>query len=297
MAKKALPTLNPPAWEDYELIDCGDGRKLERFGDVITIRPEPHALMSAAQPFEQWLKRAHLHFVEEGKAKGHWKVLRKSPDEWSVRYPLGDKSLHFHLRTTRFKHLGVFPEQSINWEYIYQKLQYGDRFLNLFAYTGGASLAARAAGAEVVHVDAIKSVVTWANSNMEASGLDGIRWTVEDALKFAEREVKRGRKYRGIILDPPAFGNGPKGEKWVLAEQLDALMGAVFSLLENDRAFLILNTYADTLPNSVISRLAYKWAEAGRLEGRHTLAELKGASRGGASMPHGLLYRFEVSRS
>lgn len=296
MSKKALPTLNPPTWDDYALIDCGDGRKLERFGTVITIRPEPHAVNRPTLSFAEWQGRAHLHFVEEGKSKGLWKVLKKAPEEWSMHYPLGEGSLTFKLRKTRFKHLGIFPEQAFNWDYIYRSLHSGDRFLNLFAYTGGASLAARAAGAEVVHVDSIKPVVTWAKSNMEASGLEGIRWTVEDALKFAEREVKRGKKYRGIILDPPAFGNGPKGEKWVLAEQLDALMGAVFALLESDRAFLILNTYADTLPNAVISRLAYKWAEASGLRGKHLLAKLSRHSEAGASMPHGLLYRFELGK-
>ena len=158
--------------------------------------------------------------------------------------------LSFHLEMTRFKHVGIFPEQAVNWEFIAEHLQPGDAFLNLFAYTGGASLAARAVGADVTHVDAIRQVVDWTRVNMELSGLDGIRWVVEDALKFAQREQRRGNKYKGIVLDPPTWGLGPKGQKWRIEDQLLSLCETVADLIEPG-GFIIMNTYSGIAPSAL----------------------------------------------
>ena len=242
-------------WKDYELLDSGNGEKLERFGRYILIRPEPKALWTPSMSAGEWKRLAHVHFrpgAGFGKAgkedSGTWDKLREMEDQWYIRYggwnavasghagtsaaSTAGPSFSLRLGLTAFKHVGVFPEQAPNWEFIYRKVQalrgkaglHADeaaaapKVLNLFAYTGGASLAAKAAGADVTHLDSVRQVVSWARGNMERSGLDGIRWVVEDAMKFASREAKRGRLYDGIILDPPAYGHGPDGEKWKLDE-------------------------------------------------------------------------------
>src|ERR1035437_4804309 len=227
--------LSPEKFQDYELIDCGDFEKLERFGKYIAIRPEPQAVWSKKLSNGEWEKTAHVKFIQKGSNSGEWKKLKEMPDRWQISYQVKSQKskeegnsklsvLNFKLSLTSFKHVGIFPEQAVNWEYIFDSVQQiktplslrrgagGEaegrpKFLNLFAYTGAASLAAKAAGADVTHLDSIKQVVTWARENMELSGLKDIRWIVEDALKFVKREVKRGNKYHGIILDPPAFGN------------------------------------------------------------------------------------------
>ena len=263
-----------PSWKDYELLDSGDGVKLERFGRFVLSRPEPKALWAKSLSQREWDRLAHVRFrpgAGFGKAgkedSGTWERLRAMDDQWFIRYRGAAPGLEFSLRLglTAFKHVGVFPEQAANWEYIYRSaealgsnLTSGEgaeqavlrrehsrrdlsllpeqhaasatqpaasasasqpatpRVLNLFAYTGAASLAARKAGADVTHLDSVRQVVTWANGNMERSGLQGIHWVVEDAMKFATREARRGRLYQGIILDPPAYGHGPDGEKWKL---------------------------------------------------------------------------------
>jgi 23S rRNA (cytosine1962-C5)-methyltransferase len=203
--------LCPARWSDYELLDCGNFQKLERFGKVITIRPEPQALWHPVFPEKEWEKQAHVRFIQKGSSSGTWKSLRSEvSSSWKIHYRFENgPALTFRLALTGFKHVGVFPEQAVNWDYIYNSLTQlsGAKFLNLFAYTGGASIAARAAGADVTHVDSIRQVVSWARENMEFSGLKDIRWVVEDALKFVKREAKRGHYYHGIILDPPAYGH------------------------------------------------------------------------------------------
>ena len=247
-------------WKDYELIDSGDGEKLERFGEYRIIRPEPKALWTKSLSAAEWNRLAHTRFrpgAGFGKAgqedSGTWERLRRSEDQWYIRYPGSPDGPEFTLRLglTSFKHVGVFPEQAPNWEYIYSSTRAlaasgrKPKVLNLFAYTGAASLAATAAGADVTHLDAVRQVVTWARGNMEKSGLDGIRWIVEDAMKFARREERRGNVYDGIIMDPPAYGHGPDGEKWKLDECLFEMMKSANSILAPSSSFLVLNLYSN----------------------------------------------------
>ena len=245
-------------WKDYELLDSGEGMKLERFGSFIMSRPEPKALWDKDLSDEQWKSQAHTRFTPGagfGKAgkedSGTWERLRKMPDQWWIRYD-GAPSFSLRLGLTSFKHVGVFPEQAANWEYIFRetsaiasKMDTKPKVLNLFAYTGAASLAARKAGADVTHLDSVRQVVTWAHENQDRSGLDGIRWVVEDAMKFARREARRGNVYQGIILDPPAYGHGPDGEKWKLDECLFDMMKNVGAILAPENSFMVLNLYSN----------------------------------------------------
>lgn len=257
-----IHTLALQNFPDYELIDCGNFLKLERFGQYITIRPEPQAVWDSKLSLDEWKKLAHVSFVSKSSSSGEWQKLKNMPDNWNIKYQFRDKkSIQFNLALTKFKHVGVFPEQCVNWEFIYDRtkqiLQQNNtcNVLNLFAYTGGASLAARTAGADVWHIDAIKQVVSWANRNMESSNLDNIRWVVEDALKFVKREVKRGKKYHGIILDPPAFGHGPNGESWKLENQINELLHDVIRLLDVEHQFMILNVYSLGFSSLIVENL------------------------------------------
>ena len=252
-------TIEQPsvAWRDYELIDSGDFAKLERFGPYVTIRPEPKALWTKALSDEEWRRLAHTEFKPGagfGKAgkedSGTWTMLHKMQEQWTIAYP----AVGFNLRLglTSFKHVGVFPEQAPNWDYIFQSVKdikatqaEAPKVLNLFAYTGGASLAARKGGAEVTHLDSVRQVVTWARGNMELSGLDGIRWIIEDAMKFARREARRGNRYQGLILDPPAYGHGPDGERWKLDECLNELLEQCAAILAPEKSFMVLNLYSN----------------------------------------------------
>lgn len=254
MKTEGLSALTP-VWEDYELIDCGGFEKLERFGDRITVRPEPQAIWRKSLPETEWERLATAIFRREGNGysdeRGRWLLKPGMPERWFIRYNYGSMRLRMRLGLTSFKHVGVFPEQAENWNYIYDSAKsIGEitgrpaKVLNMFAYTGGASLAARAAGADVTHVDSVKQVISWARENMEASGLGDIRWIVEDALTFARREVKRGKKYDGIILDPPAYGRGPDGEKWVLEQHIGQMLELCARLLAGENSFLVLNLYS-----------------------------------------------------
>ncbi|MFI5220215.1 MAG: class I SAM-dependent methyltransferase [Bacteroidia bacterium] len=258
-----MQLLTPEIFSDYELIDTGNFEKLERFGKYITIRPEPQAVWSKNLPDKEWEKQAHVKFISKSSSAGTWKKLQEMPDRWSVKYQVQSietekKDLVFRLGLTSFKHVGIFPEQAVNWNYIFEcvsamKVEQS-KILNLFAYTGGASLAAKAAGADVTHLDSIKQVVTWAKENMELSELKDIRWIVEDAMTYVKREVKRGKKYHGIILDPPAYGHGPKGESWKLEDEINEMMKLVFQLLE-EKYFLILNTYSLGFSSLIIENM------------------------------------------
>ena len=241
----------PHRWRDHELLDCGGGARLERFGELVLIRPEPRAIWERGMDESQWRKLSAAEFLPTGRTTGQWVPHQSVPDTWEIQYPLhtGNNS-HFSLEMTRFKHVGIFPEQGANWDWIAQRMGPGKRLLNLFAYTGGASLAGRAAGAEVTHVDAIKQVVSWTRTNQELSGLDGIRWCVEDALKFSEREGRRGNQYDLVIMDPPAWGLGPKGEKWKLEEQVLRLVAATAQLIAPGGA-VIMNTYSGVSPSAL----------------------------------------------
>lgn len=234
---------------DYRLLDCGNGRKLERFSEIVLIRPEPNAEGKPAYSMEEWKEKADFEFIEKSKTSGSWRKLGKDvPEDWKVSYLYNEKEIQLTLKLTKFKHIGIFPEQALNWKYIAQKIRAfktpEPKVLNLFAYTGGASLVAKACGADVTHVDSIRQVVSWANENQEQSRLADIRWIVEDARKYVQREVKRGNVYNGIILDPPAFGHGPKGQKWVLERDLLPLLKEVMHLLDPLESFLLLNVYA-----------------------------------------------------
>jgi len=210
--------LYTESWQDYELIDAGGGKKLERWGKIITIRPEVQAYFKSEKTFVEWNELAHFEFVSSGAQSGQWKTLKKdTPLIWEIVY----QSIKVQLELTKFKHIGLFPEQRINWDYISSHLSSEKRFLNLFAYTGAASSLAKATGAETVHVDSVKQLITWAKTNQDLSCLHDIKWVHEDALKFAEREIKRCNKYDGIIMDPPAWGIGTKGEKWKLEDKLE----------------------------------------------------------------------------
>lgn len=255
-----IEITTPENWKNYELLDCGDFEKLERFGDFITIRPEPQAVWPKVWSNEEWNKQAHVRFVPKNSNSGEWKKVKKMPDQWHLAYDLPNHhEIVFRLGLTSFKHVGVFPEQAANWDFIVNSLSKmkteKPKVLNLFAYTGGASLAACAGGGEVTHVDSIKQVVSWANENMQLSKLTDIRWMVEDALKFVQREERRGNKYQGIILDPPAFGHGPKGEKWKLEDNIAEMVKNVLRILDEKEHLLVLNAYSLGLSSLVIENL------------------------------------------
>lgn len=232
-------------WSAHALVDSGAGEKLERYGDFLLARPDPQALWRRREDARAW-QRADLVFVRESDRGGRWEAARKPapPAGWELAFD----SVRFHVRPTPFKHVGVFPEQAPNWRWMQARLAAagpGARVLNLFAYTGVASLLARAAGAEVTHVDASRTSLAWARENAELSGLgsSGWRWMLDDALAFARREARRGVRYTGILLDPPHYGRGPKGEKWQLETGLAPLLEACGALLD-ERSFLVLSSYA-----------------------------------------------------
>jgi 23S rRNA (cytosine1962-C5)-methyltransferase len=285
--------LTPQHFKDYELIDVGHFEKLERFGQYITIRPEPQAVWDKTLSHAEWEKRAHIKFISRSSSSGEWKKLKQMPDQWQIKYDIRNSAaaIHFRLGLTSFKHVGIFPEQASNWDYIFQTIKEmktpQPRVLNLFAYTGGASLVAKAAGADITHVDSIKQVVTWSKENMQLSNLTDIRWVVEDALKFVKREEKRGNKYNGIILDPPAFGHGPNGEKWKLEENINEMINLVLQLLDEKEHFLILNAYSLGFSSLIIENLLKK--KAGK--NLHT-GELYLQATEGNKLPLGVFGRF-----
>ncbi len=240
-------------WKDYELIDAGGGKKLERWGSIITIRPEIQAYFKSGIPFTEWDSVAHWEFVSKGTNSGYWKNLkgRETPSSWDIQY----EKLTIELSLTKFKHLGLFPEQQTNWEFIREHINPMARFLNVFAYTGAASCIARFKGAETIHVDSVKQAISWAKTNMEKSNLLNIKWVLEDAMKFLVREKKRGNHYQGIIMDPPAWGLGTKGERWKIEDKIDELLQTASSLL-GANGFLIMNTYSPAIEISLIESLA-----------------------------------------
>lgn len=286
-----------PHIEDYELIDSGEGEKLERFGRYVVRRPEPQAIWRKSLDGRVWLS-AEASFLRDAKSeeRGEWRLKPAMPSRWSVGYNYRDMHLRMRLALTSFKHVGIFPEQAANWDFIYDSVEElrrsgveHPRVLNLFAYTGGATLAARAAGADTTHVDSVKQVVTWARENMEQSGLDGVRWIVEDAMKFVQREVRRGNRYHGIILDPPAYGRGANGEKWVLEENISQMLECCTQLLAPDNSFLVFNLYSMGL-SSMLARTAVHQA-FGEPKSEQ-MGELYFKDRCGKELPFGTYYRF-----
>lgn len=251
-------------WKDYEVIDCSGGEKLERWGSYILVRPDPQVIWNTPRTQNGWThKNGHYH--RSAKGGGSWEFFRL-PEEWAICYtlPIGQE-LTFHLKPFSFKHTGLFPEQAANWDWFSQLIRRSTdsgreiKVLNLFAYTGGATLAAAAAGAHVTHVDASRGMVNWAKENAASSGLGDapIRWLVDDCVKFVEREIRRGRHYDAVIMDPPSYGRGPKGEIWKIEESVYPLITLCGQLLSDDPLFFLINSYTTGLQPAVLSYMMH----------------------------------------
>jgi 23S rRNA (cytosine1962-C5)-methyltransferase len=290
-----MQLLTPTHFADYELIDSGGFEKLERFGAYVIIRPEPQAIWNRSMSETEWDKMSLAAFKLEKNdtEKGRWILKKGMPEQWRINYAYRQMNFNVRLGLTSFRHIGIFPEQAPNWDYIYDNIVASKvpnpKVLNLFAYTGAASLAARAAGAEVVHVDSVKPVITWARENMENSGLTDIRWVVEDALKFVQREVRRGNSYSGIILDPPAYGRGADGEKWILDDNLNEMIQLCSKLLLPEKSFLILNMYSIGFSALVANNLINSYFNRGD---NNEAGELYLPDRFGKKLPLGTFLRF-----
>ena len=278
-------------WKDYEEIDCSKGEKLERWGDYILVRPDPQVIWDTPRKEKGWHKmNAHYHRSKKG--GGEWEFF-DLPQQWSIHY----RSLTFQLKPFSFKHTGLFPEQAANWDWFSELIKKAGRpvkVLNLFAYTGGATIAAAAAGASVTHVDASKGMVTWAKENAASSGLADapIRWIVDDCVKFVEREIRRGNHYDAIIMDPPSYGRGPKGEIWKIEESIHPLVKLCAQLLVDRPLFFLINSYTTGLQPAVLSYLI--GTELKRFPGKVTADEIGlPVSSNGLTLPCGASGRFE----
>lgn len=242
-------------WQDYCLIDTSKGERLERWGNVTLIRPDPQIIWECNTPAKEW-NNPHARYIRSSSGGGHWEYSKTLPESWNIKY----KNLTFMVKPTGFKHTGLFPEQAVNWDYCTELIKNANRpikVLNLFAYTGGATLACAAAGASVCHLDAVKGMVDWGKTNAKLSGLSDkpIRWITDDAMKFLGREIKRGSKYDGIILDPPSYGRGTNGEMWKLEDCIHELMLRCTQVLSENPLFILLNSYTTGLSPSVMAYL------------------------------------------
>ena len=243
-------------WQDYEVLDTSCGEKLERWGEYLLVRPDPQVIWNMPKTNPGWKKR-NGHYHRSSKGGGEWEFFHL-PDEWNIHY----KELTFRLKPFSFKHTGLFPEQAVNWDWFSSLIREAKRpvsVLNLFAYTGGATLAAAKAGARVTHVDASKGMVTWAKENAAASGLGDapIRWLVDDCVKFVEREIRRGNTYDAIIMDPPSYGRGPKGEIWKIEESIFPFIEQTAKILSKDAIFYLINSYTTGLQPAVLSYMIH----------------------------------------
>ena len=239
-------------WQDYELIDAANGERLERWGDIILIRPDPQAIFDKPKTDKRW-SNAHARYIRSKKGGGHWETYKPVPDVWTIGY----RDLKFNLKPMGFKHTGLFPEQAVNWDLMSDIVKQSERplkVLNLFGYTGAASLMLAKSGAAVTHVDASKGMVLWGKDNAAASGLSDkpIRWLVDDCIKFVEREIRRGNKYDGIVMDPPSYGRGPNGEVWQLEEKIYPFVKRCCEILSDDARFLLINSYTAGISPSVM---------------------------------------------
>ena len=282
-------------WQDYEVIDCSDGEKLERWGKYILLRPDPQVLWSTPKTDKRW-KQLNGHYHRSNKGGGEWEFFNL-PQQWSIHY----KDLTFNLKPFSFKHTGLFPEQAANWNWfstlIADAVKSGRpvKVLNLFAYTGGATIAAAAAGASVTHVDASKGMVTWAKENAVSSGLKDapIRWLVDDCVKFVEREIRRGNHYDAIIMDPPSYGRGPKGEIWKIEESVYPLVQLCSQILTDDPLFFLINSYTTGLQPAVLSYMMH--TVLGKYNGTITAEEIGlPVSSNGLVLPCGASGRFQA---
>lgn len=279
-------------WKDYEVIDCSGGEKLERWGDYILVRPDPQVIWNTPKSNKGW-KHKNGHYHRSKKGGGEWEFF-DLPQQWSISY----RSLTFQLKPFSFKHTGLFPEQAVNWDWCANKIRNANRpikVLNLFAYTGGATLSAAAAGASVTHVDASKGMVTWAKENAISSGLKDapIRWIVDDCVKFVEREIRRGNKYDAIIMDPPSYGRGPKGEIWKIEESIHPFIKLCTKVLSEQPLFVLINSYTTGLQPAVMAYML--GTELRRYHGKITADEIGlPVSSNGLVLPCGASGRFEL---
>ena len=286
-------------WKDYEVIDCSQGEKLERWGKYLLVRPDPQVIWDTPKREKGW-KRMNGHYHRSSKGGGEWEFF-DLPQEWTIHYSLPiNKELTFHLKPFSFKHTGLFPEQAANWNWfstlIADAVKSGRpvKVLNLFAYTGGATIAAAAAGASVTHVDASKGMVTWAKENTVSSGLGDapIRWLVDDCVKFVEREIRRGNHYDAIIMDPPSYGRGPKGEIWKIEESVYPLVQLCSQILTDDPLFFLINSYTTGLQPAVLSYMMH--TVLGKYNGTITAEEIGlPVSSNGLVLPCGASGRFQ----
>ncbi len=280
-------------WKEYEVLDTSEGEKLERWGDYILVRPDPQVIWNTPKTHKGWRKR-NAHYHRSAKGGGEWEFF-DLPKQWEIHY----KKLTFQLKPFSFKHTGLFPEQAANWDWFSEKIVRAGRsvkVLNLFAYTGGATLAAAWAGAGVTHVDASKGMVTWARENARSSGLEDapIRWIVDDCMKFVEREIRRGNHYDGIIMDPPSYGRGPKGEIWKIEDAVHPLVKSCSMLLSDRPLFFLINSYTTGLAPAV---LAYMLSvEVAKRYGGKVRAEELGlpVTETGLALPCGASGRWEA---
>lgn len=279
-------------WKDYEVLDCSNGEKLERWGDYILVRPDPQVIWDTPKTLKGW-KKMNGHYHRSSRGGGEWEFFNL-PEQWTINY----KSLTFNLKPFSFKHTGLFPEQATNWDWFSdliskEKIKRGNdnpvKVLNLFAYTGGATLAAAAAGANVTHVDASKGMVNWAKENAVSSGLKDapVRWLVDDCVKFVEREIRRGNKYDAIIMDPPSYGRGPKGEIWKIEDSIHSFVKLCTQILSDKPLFFLINSYTTGLAPSVLTYMIE--IEVGKKFGGHVEAQEIGlpVSSNGLVLPCG----------
>lgn len=288
-------------WNDYEVIDCSKGEKLERWGDYLLVRPDPQVIWDTPKKEKGW-RKMNGHYHRSSKGGGEWEFFQL-PKEWTIEYSLPiNKKLTFHLKPFSFKHTGLFPEQAANWNWFSQLIADAVskgrqvKVLNLFAYTGGATLAAAAAGASVTHVDASKGMVTWAKENAISSGLKDapIRWLVDDCVKFVEREIRRGNHYDAIIMDPPSYGRGPKGEIWKIEESVYPLIQLCSQILTDNPLFFLINSYTTGLQPAVLSYMIS--TVLGTANGTVTASEIGlPVSSNGLVLPCGASGRYEAT--
>lgn len=288
-------------WKDYEVIDCSKGEKLERWGDYLLVRPDPQVIWDTPKKEKGW-RKMNGHYHRSSKGGGEWEFFQ-FPKEWTIQYSLPiNKKLTFHLKPFSFKHTGLFPEQAANWNWFSQLIADAVskgrqvKVLNLFAYTGGATLAAAAAGASVTHVDASKGMVTWAKENAISSGLKDapIRWLVDDCVKFVEREIRRGNHYDAIIMDPPSYGRGPKGEIWKIEESVYPLIQLCSQILTDNPLFFLINSYTTGLQPAVLSYMIS--TVLGTANGTVTASEIGlPVSSNGLVLPCGASGRYEAT--
>ena len=281
-------------WKDYELLDCGGGEKLERWGDQILVRPDPQAIWESDRKNRGW-RTANARYSRSSTGGGHWDK-NKLPENWPIAY----KNLRFQVKPMNFKHTGLFPEQAANWDFAQEQIRRAGRpisVLNLFAYTGGATVACAAAGASVCHVDAARGMVSWARENARSSHLEDapIRWIVDDCAKFVEREIRRGRRYDAIIMDPPSYGRGPSGEVWRLEENLYPFVELVSGVLSDDPLFIVLNSYTTGLAPSVLTYILETLIS--KRFGGHTVSDELGlpVTQSGLVLPCGATGRWTSS--